>query len=71
MDFTTTKENKVYILGAGGFAREVLDIFASGGIEKWVLGFLEDDCNRVGTLLNGKRVKDMSLLNKKNTSTNF
>lgn len=54
---------RVFILGAGGFGREVLDVYIDLGREKDVLGFLEEDCKKEGELLNGKPLFDISHLN--------
>lgn len=54
----------IYIIGAGGFAREVLNIFTDLERDKDLAGFLEDDCKRAGTLLNGKKIDDISILDK-------
>jgi sugar O-acyltransferase (sialic acid O-acetyltransferase NeuD family) len=53
---------KIYIIGAGGFAREVLNVYIDSGREDEVLGFLEENCTRVGKLLNGKPIYDISVL---------
>jgi sugar O-acyltransferase (sialic acid O-acetyltransferase NeuD family) len=53
---------KVYILGAGGFGREVLNIYIDCGREKEVAGFLEENCKRRGEIINGKPVDDVSIL---------
>ncbi len=50
-------------------AREALDILIDLGRKDDVLGFLEDDSKRVGTLLNEKRIDDISLLGSENTNT--
>ena len=55
-----------YIIGAGGFARETLDIYIDLGREKDVLGFLEENCQNDGAILNGKPVHDISYLNQIN-----
>lgn len=50
---------KVVILGAGGFAREVLDIFlAQNALEPQyeLLGFVDDNLAKKGQILNGHRV---------------
>ena len=54
--------DKVFILGAGGFGREVLDVYIDSGREKDVLGFLEENCQKEGELLNGKPIYDISHL---------
>ena len=53
---------KVFILGAGGFARITLDIYIDCGREDDVLGFLEENCVRDGQVLNGKSIRDASCL---------
>lgn len=52
----------IYILGAGGFARETFDIYIDSGRENEIIGFLEDNCQRKGGLLNGKPIDDTSIL---------
>ena len=52
----------IYILGAGGFAPQVLQIFVDLQRDDEVLGFLEDDCQRRGNMLNGKPIDDTSIL---------
>jgi len=52
----------VFILGAGGFAREAFDVYIDSGREKDVLGFLEENCKREGEMLNGKPIHDVSYL---------
>jgi sugar O-acyltransferase (sialic acid O-acetyltransferase NeuD family) len=52
----------IYILGAGGFAKEVLNIYIDAGREDEVIGFLEENCQRRGELLNGKPINDVSIL---------
>jgi|Deesub1362B_J571_1020462.scaffolds.fasta_scaffold01219_6 sugar O-acyltransferase (sialic acid O-acetyltransferase NeuD family) len=54
--------NKIYIIGAGGFAREVLNVYIDSGRENDVLGFLEENCTREGELLNDKPIYDISVL---------
>lgn len=54
----------IYILGAGGFAREVLNIYIDAGRENEVVGFLEENCQRKGEILNGKPIDDVSILEK-------
>lgn len=55
-----------FIIGAGGFARETLDIYIDLGREKDVFGFLEENCQNDGAILNGKPVHDISYLNQFN-----
>ena len=57
---------ETYIIGAGGFARETLDTYIDLGREKDVLGFLEENCQCDGAILNGKPVHDVSYLNQFN-----
>lgn len=52
----------IFIIGAGGCGREVLNIFIDLGREGEVKGFLEDNCKRNGELINGKPIYDLSLL---------
>ena len=52
----------VYILGAGGFAREVLNIYIDLGREDEVTGFIEQDTSRQGVILNGKPILDSNVL---------
>jgi len=54
---------RVYIIGAGGFARDVLDIYVDLGKDNEVVGFLEENCQRSGTILNEKLIDDISILN--------
>jgi sugar O-acyltransferase (sialic acid O-acetyltransferase NeuD family) len=56
-------DKETFIIGAGGFAREILDIYIDLDREKDVLGFLEENCRNDGALLNGKPVHDISYLN--------
>ena len=55
-------KNKVYLLGAGGFARETLDIYIDLNRAGDVLGFVEQNSKRVGEMLNGKRIFDEKIL---------
>ncbi|MEM4523329.1 MAG: acetyltransferase [Nitrososphaeria archaeon] len=52
----------IYIVGAGGFAREVHNILIDLGLDDEVIGFLEDNCQRRGALLHGKKIDDTSIL---------
>lgn len=52
----------IYIIGAGGFAREVLNIFIDINRDGEIIGFLEENCQRMGNFLNGKRIDDISIL---------
>lgn len=53
---------KICIVGAGGFAREVLDIYIDAGRESEILAYLEENCKNCGSILNGKPVHDISFL---------
>jgi sugar O-acyltransferase (sialic acid O-acetyltransferase NeuD family) len=53
---------KVWIVGAGGFGRETLNVYRDAGREAEVAGFLEEHCSDPGRPLNGKPVYDWSLL---------
>jgi sugar O-acyltransferase (sialic acid O-acetyltransferase NeuD family) len=61
---------KVFIVGAGGFARETFDIYLDLNREGDVLGFLEENCKKNGELLNGLPVNDISYLNTVKASKN-
>ena len=52
----------IYILGAGGFAREALNILIDLGREDEVLGFVEQNSKREGEVMNGKKVFDERVL---------
>jgi len=51
------------ILGAGGLAKEVLGYYFDLGQEEQVIGFAEENSTRVGQLINGKPIYDVSYLN--------
>ena len=53
---------RVWIIGAGGFGRETLNVYRDAGREAEVAGFLEEDCVQPGRLLNGKPVQDWASL---------
>jgi sugar O-acyltransferase (sialic acid O-acetyltransferase NeuD family) len=57
---------KVFIVGAGGFARETFDVYIDAGREAEVAGFLEEGCKKDGTLLNGRVLHDISFLQRLN-----
>jgi len=59
----------IYIIGAGGFARQVLNIFIDLSKDNEVEAFLEENCQRRGTLLNDKPVEDLSTLTEKKLNT--
>jgi sugar O-acyltransferase (sialic acid O-acetyltransferase NeuD family) len=56
----------IYILGAGGFGRETLNIYIDLGREHEVKGFLEENCQRIGEIMNSKPVNDISVLKHEN-----
>jgi sugar O-acyltransferase (sialic acid O-acetyltransferase NeuD family) len=49
-----------YILGAGGFAREVYSIFEDRGEEKDILGFVEEGNHRKGEMIYGRPILNPS-----------
>ena len=53
----------IYIIGAGGFGREVLNIYIDLGREEEVAGFLVENCDKQGAKINGKPLRDITLLN--------
>lgn len=57
-----------YIIGAGGMAREVLNIFIDLNRGGEIIGFLEENCQRTGKSLNGKMIDDMSILHNINNN---
>lgn len=61
---------KVYILGAGGFGREVLELYSESGRIDDVDGFLEENTNREGEIVNGKPIYDITYLDKFSSSNN-
>ncbi|HEY2805439.1 MAG TPA: acetyltransferase [Gemmatimonadales bacterium] len=52
----------VWIIGAGGFGRETLNVYRDAGREAEVTGFLEENCAEPGRLVNGKPVQDWKSL---------
>lgn len=52
----------IFIVGAGGCAREVLNIYTDLGKENEVDGFIEENCHRQGEIINGKPIYDISSL---------
>ena len=56
----------VFILGAGGFGREVLDILQDLNRDEDVLGFLDENLQIKGQLVNNKKVYPLSKLNEYN-----
>ena len=53
---------KVFILGAGGFGKEILDFYTDLGRKKDVLGFLDENPKRDGEILNDKTIYHISIL---------
>jgi sugar O-acyltransferase (sialic acid O-acetyltransferase NeuD family) len=53
----------IYIIGAGGFGREVLNIYIDLGREEEVAGFLMENCDKPGAKINEKPLHDINLLN--------
>jgi sugar O-acyltransferase (sialic acid O-acetyltransferase NeuD family) len=52
----------VIIVGAGGMAREVLDIYIDLKREKDVIGFAEERSSRAGEFIDGKPIHDITYL---------
>ena len=52
----------IYIIGAGGFGREVLNIYIDLGIEEEVAGFLIEHCDKHDVRINEKPLHDITLL---------
>jgi len=52
----------VWIIGAGGFGRETLNVYRDAGRAGEVAGFLEEGCAEPGRLINEKPVQDWSTL---------
>jgi len=52
----------VWIIGAGGFGRETLNVYRDAGRAGEVAGFLEERCAEPGRLVNDKPVRDWSTL---------
>ncbi len=46
--------SKILIFGAGGHGKVVLDILLESGAD--VLGFLDDDISKIGSVVNGKKI---------------
>ncbi len=61
---------KVFIIGAGGFARETFDVYIDLKREDAVLSFLEENCKKDGEMLNGRSIHDISYLNALNETKN-
>ena len=58
----------IYIVGAGGFGREVLNLYIDLGREHEVAGFLIENCQTHDTEINGKPLRDISILTEKDMS---
>jgi len=52
----------IYIIGAGGFGREVLNIYIDLGREEEVAGFLIENCDKQSAKINEKPLHDITLL---------
>lgn len=52
----------IYILGAGGMARETLNIYRDLGRFDEVAGFIEENCKREGLKIHGKSMMDASVI---------
>lgn len=50
------KKHKILIVGAGEAGRLVLSEFYRKGIDHHVVGFIDDDPNKIGMIINGKKV---------------
>jgi sugar O-acyltransferase (sialic acid O-acetyltransferase NeuD family) len=61
---------QVFIIGAGGFARETFDVYIDLNREEDVLGFLEENCKKDGEMLNGRPIHDISYFNSFNKPKN-
>lgn len=53
----------IYILGAGGMARMTLTIYRVASRFDEVAGFIEEDCQRVDSIIRGKPIMDASVIN--------
>lgn len=54
---------KVFIIGAGGLGREILNIYIDSGRNDEVIGFLDENSSKNGEILNDKPIYDISYLN--------
>jgi sugar O-acyltransferase (sialic acid O-acetyltransferase NeuD family) len=61
---------KVYIIGAGGFARETFNVYIDLGREQDVIGFIEENSGKDGEMLNGRMVHDLSFLQRDQVDRN-
>ena len=50
------EEKKILIIGAGETGRIILGEYRRAGLEKMIVGFIDDDRNKIGKMLNGKLV---------------
>ncbi len=62
---------QVWIIGAGGFGRETLNVYRDAGREGEVAGFLEENCAEPGRLVNDKPVQDWKTLKALPRGTRF
>lgn len=53
----------IYILGAGGMARETLNIYKEIGKFDDVYGFIEENCKRKNLKIHGKELMDSNIIN--------
>lgn len=56
-------EKKIFILGAGGLGREVLNIYIDSGRVNEIIGFLDESISTKADIINNKPVYDISYLN--------
>ncbi|MCE7700081.1 MAG: acetyltransferase, partial [Methanobacterium paludis] len=54
---------EIYILGAGGMAKETLDIYKDLGRSKEVKGLIEENCAKENFFIHGKMVMDSNIIN--------
>lgn len=52
----TAYEKRILVVGAGEAGRIILAEYMKKGLGKLIAGFVDDDRNKVGTILNGKKV---------------
>lgn len=65
------QEREIFILGAGGQAKETFAIYKALCMQQKVLGFLEENCLRVGANIHGKLINDVSVLNEMSEKSNL
>ena len=53
--------SSIYILGAGGMAKEVFDIYSHLGKSDYIKGFIEENSERSGEFIFGKRIFSSSI----------